>query len=701
MPKDDLSKVLKRLDSIDNRINRLESKFSRLGTSASEEVEEVVETPVEKIQEEPQPSKLEEAITKPEITFKGIEKSIGIKWFAGAGIVSLVFAAAFLIIYLIQNNLISPEAQILVGILIGFIVLFAGKTLQDRAHLFLGRSLIGGGFAILYFTIYAAHMLYQLIPVEVNLILLTLIIISAIVISLKYNSKTIAGGAFFLGYITPLITGTVSWFALPYAAALLIGTAYILTKRGWNFLAVGSSLLTYLVLIFWLVDPLSKELPQYSIILLIFLYVLFAITGVMSFGLEKARKGSILTILFVLISPFLFHIFSHLLLKEYFPSLIDLFPLMVVASFLLFAYVARRIGNNYLSYLLSAIGLSYLVMVLASFLGQAHIGMTNIVWLMVAQGFLLLLLSIKFRNTKLWAFSSLLYGLTFLHVLLISSWLLKSFDIYNFLESTRFLAFIAPIVLLYLSYLAVEKKGNLLPLDKKWADVAKNTYTIAATIMLTLLILLDFGQMWSSIFLIAEILFLLFLSFRFRSLTFFSLATIAGFLTFLKIGVWDALTLAALDLSNLIGSERVIAMALAIIAFYAIYIWLENKKGLFDKYAEVLNWIQNLFAVAATALTTSLITLEILSTDWLQNVQQTGISVVWVVQALIMLFLGFVFRIRLFRVMGVLLFLLSIIKVFLIDLSGLDVLYRIISFFVLGLILIAAAFLYSRFEKIV
>ncbi|MFH1587662.1 MAG: DUF2339 domain-containing protein, partial [Candidatus Diapherotrites archaeon] len=197
------------------------------------------------------------------------------------------------------------------------------------------------------------------------------------------------------------------------------------------------------------------------------------------------------------------------------------------------------------------------------------------------------------------------------------------------------------------------------------------------------------------------VLFLLFMSFRFRSLTFFSLAGIAGLLTFVKIGIWDAFTLAKFDLFNLLGSERVIVMALAIIAFYAIYVWLSNNKNLFGKYAEAVNWAQNLFAVGATALTTVLATSEIFATDWSQSWQQTGISVAWIVQAIIMLFLGFVFRIRLFRIMGVLLFLLSIIKVFLIDLAGLDVLYRIISFFVLGLILIAAAFLYARYEKIV
>jgi uncharacterized membrane protein len=47
--------------------------------------------------------------------------------------------------------------------------------------------------------------------------------------------------------------------------------------------------------------------------------------------------------------------------------------------------------------------------------------------------------------------------------------------------------------------------------------------------------------------------------------------------------------------------------------------------------------------------------------------------------------------------MALLIFGITIFKVFLIDLSSLKLFYRIISFLVLGLILIAVSFLYQRY----
>ena len=64
-----------------------------------------------------------------------------------------------------------------------------------------------------------------------------------------------------------------------------------------------------------------------------------------------------------------------------------------------------------------------------------------------------------------------------------------------------------------------------------------------------------------------------------------------------------------------------------------------------------------------------------------------------------MLTVGIIRRSKLLRVMALLLLGLTIFKVFLFDLSSLDRLYRIISFIVLGAILLAVSFLYQRYRQ--
>src|ERR1041384_895395 len=79
--------------------------------------------------------------------------------------------------------------------------------------------------------------------------------------------------------------------------------------------------------------------------------------------------------------------------------------------------------------------------------------------------------------------------------------------------------------------------------------------------------------------------------------------------------------------------------------------------------------------------------------------QQLSLSVVWAIYGGAMLTVGIARRSKLLRVMALLLLSMTILKVFLFDLSSLEKLYRIISFIVLGAILLAVSFLYQRYRQ--
>jgi uncharacterized membrane protein len=89
------------------------------------------------------------------------------------------------------------------------------------------------------------------------------------------------------------------------------------------------------------------------------------------------------------------------------------------------------------------------------------------------------------------------------------------------------------------------------------------------------------------------------------------------------------------------------------------------------------------------------------SENWreLALAQQLSLSVIWAIYGGIMLAFGFWRRNKMLRLMGLGLLVLTIIKVFLIDLSSLDKIYRIASFVVLGAILLIVSFLYQRSQK--
>jgi uncharacterized membrane protein len=79
--------------------------------------------------------------------------------------------------------------------------------------------------------------------------------------------------------------------------------------------------------------------------------------------------------------------------------------------------------------------------------------------------------------------------------------------------------------------------------------------------------------------------------------------------------------------------------------------------------------------------------------------QRLSLSVVWMVYGGAMLAIGLWRRNKLLRIMALALLSLTIVKVFFFDLSSLEKLYRIISFIVLGLILLGVSFLYQRLRQ--
>jgi hypothetical protein len=80
------------------------------------------------------------------------------------------------------------------------------------------------------------------------------------------------------------------------------------------------------------------------------------------------------------------------------------------------------------------------------------------------------------------------------------------------------------------------------------------------------------------------------------------------------------------------------------------------------------------------------------------EVSGSMLTMVWAVEALALLGAGFPLRDRLQRLSGLALFMICVLKLFLYDLRELETLNRILSFIVLGLILVGVSWMYTRFR---
>jgi hypothetical protein len=81
------------------------------------------------------------------------------------------------------------------------------------------------------------------------------------------------------------------------------------------------------------------------------------------------------------------------------------------------------------------------------------------------------------------------------------------------------------------------------------------------------------------------------------------------------------------------------------------------------------------------------------------EVEGNLLTIAWTIEAFALLALGFLAIERSFRLYGLALLLVCLLKVVVIDLKGVETLYRILSFIVLGIILLVASFAYTRYRR--
>ena len=79
--------------------------------------------------------------------------------------------------------------------------------------------------------------------------------------------------------------------------------------------------------------------------------------------------------------------------------------------------------------------------------------------------------------------------------------------------------------------------------------------------------------------------------------------------------------------------------------------------------------------------------------------QRLSLSAIWAIYSVALIAIGFVKKHAPSRIFAIALFAVTIFKVFIFDMKGLQNIYRIISFIGLGVILLSVSFLYTRFRK--
>ena len=211
---------------------------------------------------------------------RDLEWLVGGNWLARVGILALVIGIGFFLKLAFDNYWIGETGRVVLGLAVGA-ALLGGGELWARRYPAWGQAVTGGGIAILYLSIYAAYVRYDLVPVAVALVLSSLVTLAAAALALRYDARAVAVLGILGGFATPLFLADRlpgQWEILAYVLVLDLGVLALAVARNWRWFTLLALLGSLALFGFWYEELNPGLLPAQVGITFIFLIFVAATT---------------------------------------------------------------------------------------------------------------------------------------------------------------------------------------------------------------------------------------------------------------------------------------------------------------------------------------------------------------------------------------------------------------------------------------
>lgn len=188
------------------------------------------------------------------------------------GIVTFVLGIAFFVKYAIDKEWINEIGRVGIGLLIGMAIIGVGHKLRKQYEVF-SSILAGGGFAVFYITITLAFLEYELIPQTAAFALLVLVTIACVILSVFYDKKELALFALLGGFAAPFLVSTGSGNYMVLFSYLLIlnsGMLWLAFRKKWDIISIVCFVFTQLIVWIWLIGSFKGEFAGAALFLLLF-----------------------------------------------------------------------------------------------------------------------------------------------------------------------------------------------------------------------------------------------------------------------------------------------------------------------------------------------------------------------------------------------------------------------------------------------
>jgi len=633
------------------------------------------------------------------------ESDIGKYWLSRIGIFTLLLGVVFLVTY--TSQFLGAWGKLAIGGLLGCALAGTGNFLsrKESYHKW-AMSAIGGGWAVLYFTVFAAYHVPMVRVIQnpfLGFFFMLVVAAGFIVQSLQYRSRALAFMAYFLAYCATVSTD-VSFYTLVASYLLAVSAVYVTRKLGWNWLALFCLLAVYGIHWVW-VEPSIYRAQAYfagenrvweilvapwvggsiqaypaidpirSCLHLSFLALYWTLFTVMGVFQGKDEKDEPVMTSVALLNGLVFVVCVMHHLHVYYPATKWMFALLMGAVYLGFSLMEEKRKQQVLSdiYLVFSTALFCLIV-------PMYFKGSSITYGWAAASASLIWLGLHHQRTLLRVMGWILVAVVVMRGLLfdcmeravVGTWILPInpfFFVCAFVGAAFFL-----IGYFYDRTDAVKE-------DEK--SVGRNTgYILSSCYFLmggpeaigsSVLVLM------AAILMVAGVLKSRF-ALRCTAIIFTIVAT-------LRFVFDDGMTGFSEFFSNPTVFLRYSGVLASIAGLFVLGEWTRRQY----KTANIDESYFRYFSITAAAL------FLILTSD---PVTKSILSLIWGIAAFGFIIYGFNQKERVYRWMGLSVFLLVMIRLFVYDFAQLQVLYRIISFIGLGLVFVVASFLYNYYSKI-
>ncbi len=498
MPPPTLQSLSKEIGEIKAYLNTVHGRLSRLEESAGGSNESVSVqnlSPQKTVQKADGTSSTVSSKTSAAKNEQGFEAKVGLQWLAWIGITCLVLGVGFFLKYAYDNNWIGPLGRVFIGIAAGVALIVIAEFLSKKEkYIRLSQVLTGGGLAAIYFAVYAAYHFptyQQAIGISkiTDMLYLSIVVIFSVFLALRYNSQAIAGGAFFLGYITALLSTEIELFTLIYCLILTVGITIVGAYKKWNGLALGSVIATYFVFILWFSSQNAKDL----ITALYFLGSYFVIFLVSSFlvSFKPDRDSEIYGIIITLLNSLFFYFQFIYWLQNNYPDYKGILTLILALVYFALWYFASAAGLKKLGMAHQILAVSYLTLSVPIELDK---NLITIIWAL--QSTALIYLGLRTGSKILRILGYCVSGIVLFKTLFLDSWQFAEFNSGNLSASVRLFSFISAVLCLYLSsYFIRKNQKSVLPEE---ITLARLLY-YASCLLSVVIIALEMSSYWITI----------------------------------------------------------------------------------------------------------------------------------------------------------------------------------------------------------